>query len=141
MLTSRRVARHLLNALQAAYPQQPVGSIALDGYLSNRGLPAVVVYDRTLKAYDGTTTRVFPEGVITFLPAEDAPVGRTELGITQEAVQQVQGQVLTVDQAPGVTIVTLGQDNPVQRAVKGAAIGLPVLADTDSITILKGIFG
>lgn len=141
MLTSRRVARHLLNALQAAYPQQPVGSIALDGYLSNRGLPAVAVYDRTLKAYDGTTTRVFPEGVITFLPAEDAPVGRTELGITQEAVQQVQGQVLTVDQAPGVTIVTLGQDNPVQRAVKGAAIGLPVLADTDSITILNGIFG
>jgi hypothetical protein len=141
MLTSRRVARHLLNTLQAAYPQQPVGSIALDGYLANRGLPPVFVYDRTLKAYDGTTTRVFPDDVVTFLPGEDAPVGRTELGITQEAVQQVERRVLTAEQAPGVTIVTLGQDNPVQRAVKAAAMGLPVLADTDSIVIADGIFG
>ena len=141
MLMSRRVSRHLTNALQVAFPQQPVGSVALDGYLANRGLPGVAVYDRTLKAYDGTTTRVFPDDVITFLPAEDAPVGRTELGITQEAVQQVERRVLTAEQAPGVTIVTLGQDNPVQRAVKAAAIGMPVLADTDSITILNGIFG
>lgn len=140
MLMGRRVSRHLLNALQVAFPQQPVGSVALDGYLANRGLPPVVVYDRTLKAYDGTTTRVYPDTTITFLPAEDAPPGRTELGITQEAVQQVERQILTTDQAPGVTIVTLGQDNPVQRAVKGAAIGLPVLQDTDSITILNGIF-
>lgn len=141
MLTSRRVARHLLNALQAAYPMQPVGSVALDGYLANRGLPPVVVYDRTMKAYDGTTTRVFPDDVITFLPGADAPVGRTELGITQEAVQQVERRILTADQAPGVTIVTLGQDNPVQRAVKAAAIGLPVLQDTDSIVIADGLFG
>ncbi len=140
MLMSRRVSRHLLNALQAAFPQQPVGSVALDGYLANRGLPQPYVYDRTLKAYDGTTTRVFPDNVITFLPAEDSPVGSTELGITQEAVQQVERRVLTADQAPGVTIVTLGQDNPVQRAVKGAAIGMPVIADTDSITILRGLF-
>lgn len=141
MLMSRRISRHLVNALQVAFPQQPVGSVALDGYLANRGLPPVATYDRTLKAYDGTTTRVFPDDVITFLPAEDAPVGRTELGITQEAVQQVERRVLTADQAPGVTIVTLGQDNPVQRAVKAAAIGLPVLQDTDSITILNGVFG
>lgn len=141
MLTSRRVARHLLNALQAAYPMQPVGTVALDGYLANKGLPPVYVYDRTLTAYDGTKTRVFPDDVITFLPAADAPVGRTELGITQEAVQQVERRILTADQAPGVTIVTLGQDNPVQRAVKAAAIGLPVLQDNDSIVIADGLFG
>lgn len=139
MVMSRRVSRHLLNALQVAYPQQPVGSIALDAYLANRELPPVFLYDRTLKAYDGTVTRHFPNNVITFLPAEDAPVGRTELGITQEAVQQVNNRVLTADQAPGLTIVTLGQDNPVQRAVKAAAIGMPVLGDTDSIVILNGV--
>lgn len=141
MLMSRRVARHLANALQDAFPQQPVGETQVNGYLANRGLPPIFTYDRTLTAYDGTRTRVFPEDVVTFLPAEDVPVGRTELGITQEAVQQVEQRILMAQQAPGVTIVTLGQDNPVQRAVKAAAIGLPVLQDTDSIVIINGVFG
>ena len=141
MVTSRRGARHLLNAVQRMYPMQPVGSASLNGYLADRQLPPIFTYDRVLEAADGSKTRVFPDDVVTFLPAEDAPVGRTELGVTQEAVQQVQRQVLTAAQAPGVTIVTLGQDNPVQRAVKGAAIGMPVLADNDSIVIADGLFG
>lgn len=141
MLTSRRVARHLLNAVQRMYPQQPVGSASLNGYLADRGLPPIFTYDRVLTAADGSKARVFPDDAITFLPGEDAPVGRTELGVTQEAVQQVQRQVLTAEQAPGVTIVTLGQDNPVQRAVKAAAIGMPVLNDNDSVVIADGIFG
>lgn len=140
-LTTRRVIRSLRRALQEMYPQQPVGQDALNGYLADNGWPALVPYDRVLTAYDGTKTRLYPEGTLTFLPGEDAPVGRTELGVTQEAVQQVQGGVLTAAQAPGVTIVTLGQDNPVQRAVKAAALGLPVLQDNDAITIVSGIFG
>lgn len=140
MLSTARTALHLANRLQAAYPQQPVGASALAGYLADRGLPPLASYDRRLEAYDGTKTRVLPEGVVVFLPAADAPVGRTELGITQEAVQQVQRQILTADQAPGITIVTLGRDNPVERAVKAAAIGLPILADTDSIVIATGVF-
>jgi hypothetical protein len=140
ILSTARTALHLANRLQAAYPQQPVGASALAGYVADRGLPPIVPYDRRLEAYDGTKTRVLPEGTVVFLPAADAPVGRTELGITQEAVQQVQRQILTADQAPGVTIVTLGQDNPVQRAVKAAAIGLPVLQDNDSIVIATGVF-
>lgn len=140
MLTTSKTALHLRNRLQAAYPQQPVGATALAAYLADQNLPPVVTYDRTLQAYDGTKSRVLPEGTIVFLPASDAPIGQTELGITQEAVQQVQRQILTAAQAPGVTIVTLGQDNPVQRAVKGAALGLPVLRDTDSIVIATGLF-
>lgn len=140
MLTTAKTSLHLANRLQAAYPQQPVGASALAGYLADRNLPPIATYDRRLEAYDGTKTRVLPEGVIVFLPSADAPVGRTELGITQEAVQQVQRQILTAEQAAGVTIVTLGQDNPVQRAVKAAAIGLPVLQDNDSIVIASGLF-
>jgi hypothetical protein len=139
ILTTNRTSLHLANRLQAAYPQQPVGANALAGYMTDRNLPPIVTYDRRLEAYDGTKTRVLPEGTLVFLPA-DAPVGRTELGITQEAVQQVGRQILTADQAPGVTIVTLGQDNPVQRAVKAAALGLPVLQDNDSIVIATGLF-
>lgn len=145
MVASRRVARHMLNALQEAYPQQPIGQAQVDAYLANRGLPPVFTYDRMIESVDedGNTTRsrIFPDDVVTFLPGEDAPVGRTELGITQEAVQQVERRILAAADAPGVTIVTLGQDNPVQRAVKGAAIGMPVLQDNDAIVILNGVFG
>ena len=77
-------------------------------------------------------------------PAEfgsDEPVGATQLGVTQEAVQQVQNRVLVASEAPGVTVVTLGKDNPVQRAVKAAAIGMPVIGDIDQITVVNGIFG
>lgn len=140
MLSTSRVGLHLANRLQAAYPQQPVGQTALGAYIGDRGLPPLIAYDRTLMAYDGTKIRVLPEGTIVFLPAQDAPVGRTELGITQESVQQVERRILTADQAPGITIVTLGQDNPIQRAVKAAAMGMPVLQDIDSIVIVTAVF-
>ncbi|WP_181312471.1 major capsid protein [Nocardioides campestrisoli] len=144
-LTTRRVAATMLNAVQALFPNSPVGQNELSAYLANRGLPQIVTYDRVLVSATGARSRVYPEGTITFLPGDEDPVGRTELGITQEAVQQVTrrqpngGTALLANEVAGLTIVTLGQDNPVQRAVKGAAIGMPVLADTDAITVLKGV--
>jgi len=141
ILTTDAVYAHLLNALQGMYPQQPIGDAQLTAYLANNRLPRIETYDRRLKNEDGSSTRVYPEGTLTFLPSAGDPVGRTELGITQEAVQQVQRRILVAAEAPGITVVTLGSDNPVQRAVKGAAIGMPVLQDIDAIVVLDGIFG
>lgn len=138
-VTTAKMRTLLVNAVQKLYPQAPVGESQLDAYLANRNLPPVVTYDRALRDASGNKTRVYPEGTITFLPTNEDPVGRTELGVTQESVQQVQSRVLTREQAPGLTIVTLGRDNPVQRSVKGAALGLPVLRDNEDITILKGL--
>ncbi|MDO5500320.1 MAG: major capsid protein [Propionibacteriaceae bacterium] len=146
-LTTSRVKRQLLAALGARYPQQPVDVNTLNAYLTANDLPQVYTYDRTFTAYDGTKTRVYPEGNLTFLPGAEDPVGRTELGVTQEAVQQVNRlqpngrPALSASEAPGVTIVTLGKDNPVQRSVKAAAIGMPVLHDADQISVITGIFG
>ena len=137
-VTTAKVYRVMLKALQILYPQQPVGQTSLNAYLTERGLPGVTTYDRTLRAEDGSRTRIYPEGHLTFLPG-DGPIGRTELGVTQESVQQVQNRVLSAQEAPGLTIITLGQDNPVQRAVKGAAVGLPVIQDNEDITILSGL--
>lgn len=137
-LTTRKVNRLLLRGLQSMFPQQPAGQISLNAYLTDRGLPGVVTNDRTLRGEDGTRTRIYPEGFLTFLPG-DGPIGRTELGVTQESVQQVQNRVLSAQEAPGLTIITLGSDNPVQRAVKGAAVGLPVIQDNEDITILSGL--
>lgn len=142
-LTTGAVYRVMLNALAVKYPQSPVGANELNAFLANQQLPTVVTYDRTLRVQnpDGTTTkqRIYPEGFGTFLPGAGDPVGRTELGVTQEAVQQVQNRVLTAQEAPGATFQTLGQDNPVERAVKGAALGLPVIQDADSIVVLSNL--
>ena len=139
-LTTAKVKRALLAALAVKYPNAPVDVNTLNAYLTANDLPQVLTYDRSFTAYDGTKSRVYPEGTLTFLPG-DEPVGATQLGVTQEAVQQVQNRVLAASEAPGVTVVTLGKDNPVQRSVKAAAIGLPVLADIDQITVLSKIFG
>ena len=139
-LTTAKVKRALLAALAVKYPNAPVDVNTLNAYLTANDLPQILTYDRSFTAYDGTKSRVYPEGTLTFLPG-DEPVGATQLGVTQEAVQQVQNRVLAASEAPGVTVVTLGKDNPVQRAVKAAAIGLPVLADIDQITVLSKIFG
>lgn len=147
VLTTRRVRRALLAALAVKYPQAPVDMNTLNAYFTANELPQVATYDRTFTAYNGTKTRVYPEGHLTFLPGEDDPVGRTELGVTQEAVQQVNRiqpngrTALNAGEAPGVTIVTLGRDNPVQRSVKAAALGMPVLHDADQITVVRGVFG
>lgn len=146
-LTTARVKRALLAALAVKYPNAPVDVNTLNAYLTANDLPQIATYDRTFTAYDGSKTRVYPEGHLTFLPGEEDPVGRTELGVTQEAVQQVNRiqpngrAALNAGEAPGVTIVTLGQDNPVQRSVKAAALGMPVLHDAEQITVLKGVFG
>jgi hypothetical protein len=105
---------------------------SLNAYLADRGLPEFYTYDRTLKQEDGSEGPGLPEGYGTFLPQGDT-VGRTELGVTQESVQQVQNRVLAAQEAPGMTIQTLGSDNPVQRAVKGASVGLPVIQDNEDI--------
>ena len=144
-ICSTRTTYLLANKLQAMFPQQPIGTVSLNAYLVARGLPALVTNDRTLVTgynSDGSkiTQRVWPENAMTFLPPSDVPVGRTELGITQEAVQQVQNRVLTAAQAPGLTLQTLGEDNPVQRAVKGAVIGMPIMSDTDAILCASGLF-
>lgn len=144
-LTSRKVYSLLVAALQIAFPQGPVGADQVAAYAANRGLPTPVTYDRQMKDATGARTRFFAEGTLVFLPSDEDPVGRTELGITQEAVEQTMrlqpnGQpALAAADVPGLTVVTLGNQNPVQRAVKGAAVGMPVLGDTDSIVIWKGL--
>jgi hypothetical protein len=137
-LTTAKVYRKALASLQTMFPQQPVGETSLNAYAADRGLPTFITYDRVLRAEDGSKTRIYPEGHGTFLPAGDA-IGRTELGVTQEAVQQVQNRILSPVEVAGMTVQTLGQDNPVERAVKGASVGLPVIQDNEDIVILSGL--
>lgn len=140
ILTTRAVVDVLTAALQRHFPQQPIGAESLSAYLASKRLPSqFIINDRKFTNADGSKTRVYPEGHLTFLPGVDSPVGETELGVTQEAVQQMQGRVLAAAEVPGMTLVTLGSDNPVQRAVKGATIGMPVLRDNEDIVIMSNL--
>lgn len=140
MLTTRAVVDLMTAALQRYFPQQPIGAESLSAYLASKRLPSqFIINDRKFTNADGSKTRVYPEGHLTFLPGVDSPVGETELGVTQEAVQQMQGRVLAAAEVPGMTLVTLGSDNPVQRAVKGATIGMPVLRDNEDIVIMSDL--
>lgn len=139
-LTTRKVFRKALQVFQAKFPMQQAGIVNLNAYLADQGLPGFETNDRTLRDAAGNRTRIYPEGHLTFLPA-GGTIGRTELGVTQEAVQQVQDRVITAAEAPGLTVITLGSNNPVQRAVKGAAVGLPVIQDNEDIVILSGLLG
>lgn len=140
VLTTRAVVDLMTAALQRYFPQQPIGAESLSAYLASKRLPSqFIINDRKFTNADGTKTRVYPEGHLTFLPGVDSPVGETELGVTQEAVQQMQGRVLAAAEVPGMTLVTLGSDNPVQRAVKGATIGMPVLRDNEDIVIMSDL--
>lgn len=138
LLTSNRVYSKIAAAILAAGGN--AGTTGVNGWLADQGLPQVVRYDRTIKAEDGTRTRLFPVGTATFLP-EGETVGRTELGVTQEALQLRDKQVLSPQEVAGLTVVTLGQDDPVERSVKGAALGLPVLQDVDDIVIVTDLLG
>jgi len=146
ILTSSRVRRTLLNALQERLPTTYVGMSTLETWLMDNDLPMITTYDRMYTNADDVKTRYYPEGSITFLPDMEEGIGFTELGITQEAVHQTQriqpnGAVaLDPKEVAGITVVTMGQDDPVQRAVKGAALGMPVIADIDQVTVLNGLF-
>lgn len=106
------------NGRTMAFPNE------FDATLAALELPRFETYDRQFGSI-GNLTRVIPENILLMLPA--GAIGETQLGVTEEAIQLVQAQILAASQAPGITVVTLQNDNPVQRAVKSAAIGMPVI--------------
>lgn len=129
ILTSRRILGLLLRnaeirGILAANGVTP--SIASQGSLSNvlaaYGLPPITTYERQI---DGA--RVIPDNRLIFLPADDARLGATVLGITEQAKQLTQARVLSAAETPGVTVATLIEDHPVARHVNADSIGLPVL--------------
>lgn len=99
----------------------------LNALLSANDLPPIETYDRSLRNVDGTVVRVAPDNRIAFLPPAGVQLGQTQYGPTEEAAELIDARVLAPGQGPGIAVVTLVEDNPVQKAVKSAAIALPVI--------------
>jgi hypothetical protein len=140
ILTSTRAQRLLLrntsviNAVAGAQTGRTQATPAeISGFLAAEGLPNIETYDRQYGSFDAGFTRVLPENILVMLPS--GALGETLLGITEEAVELVQAGILAAQSAPGITVVTMVEDNPVQKAVLSAAIPLPVLSQPYQLLI------
>jgi hypothetical protein len=142
MLSSRRVQRLLLRntsvingAVGAQMGRTQINPAELAGFLAAEDLPNLEVYDRQYGSLAPTSnlTRVIPDNVLIMLPP--GPMGSTMMSVTEEAIRLVQAQVLAAAEAPGITVVTMVEDDPVQQAVKSAAIGMPVITQPYQLLI------
>lgn len=138
--SSRVISLMLLNeqVRSSLGTSNAVTQAGLTAALQAHGLPPIVAYDRVLRNAAGVRQRIWPADRLAIIPTGD-PIGSTQVGITAEAILQVENRILTAEQAPGLTINTLGQDDPPSRAVKGAAAGLPVLDEPDVLVVASGL--
>jgi len=102
------------------------------GLLAELGLPPMETFDQVLGVTDPNTglttaTRLTPANRLIFLPA--GPVGQQQYGITEEAVSLRDQQVIPQAELAGITPVTYVEENPVQKSVASAALGMPVIRD------------
>lgn len=106
----------------------------LNQVLNAHGLPQVVTYDARVDV-DGSSTRPIANDKMIFLPANGRSLGRTVWGITAEALELVEAGYMRIDDAPGITSVTLKDGDPVKVWSKSTATSMPVIDDPRKILI------
>lgn len=142
MWVSRKTARSL--AANAKYqalasvggvtpPRLSLGDI--NAAHDRLGFPEVVVYNSSFKI-GGVETRVLGEDLVLFTPRDPSELGFTAWGVTAEALELMEAQSLSVDDAAGLTAVVTKDGDPVTRWTKVTGICLPVLTDPDRLGIL-----
>lgn len=106
----------------------------LNQVLAAHGLPQVVTYDTRVDVA-GSSTRVIADNKMIFLPADGRSLGRTVWGITAEALELVEAGFMRLEDAPGITSVTMKDGDPVRVWSKSAATCMPVIDDPRKILI------
>jgi hypothetical protein len=109
---------------------QRITRATIDSVLSSNGIPPIKTYDVKVRK-NGVATRVLPEDKIYFMPAGE--VGKTHFGVTAEAVKLRSKGLIKREQAPGLVVVALDSDHPVQTSTLATAIAVPSLGRSDFI--------
>ena len=91
------------------------------------------MFDTITKATFGHLDMAWDERRAALAEEAIAPI----LDVVSAAV--CENRTLAASEAPGLTVVTMGEDNPVRRAVKVAAVGMPVIEEPDQVMVLKDI--
>lgn len=109
---------------------QRVTRSTLDSIRQVNGLPPIKTYDVKVRK-NGVATRVLPANKVFYMPAGE--VGKTHFGVTAEAIKLRSKGVITREQAPGLVVVVLDSDHPVQTSTLATALALPSLGRRDFI--------
>lgn len=119
----------------------PIATLAdVNEAFAINGLPRVIRYDRRVQDANGVNQRIIPENVAVMLPAgggEDgqagSPIGETQHGITAEAGRFVRDGALSAEEAAGLVVGLLEEDNPATDYTIGTTVALPVLSRPEAL--------
>jgi hypothetical protein len=111
---------------------RPMSRGEINTILVDEGLPAIDIYDRRIKNYEGVTARVTKDDTILFLPAPGAG-GESELGATYWGTTLTATELdwaIEDTERAGIVAGVVKTDNvPVIAEVVADAIGMPVLGN------------
>jgi hypothetical protein len=139
IVTSSQVMGYMLrndsirNALGASAATM-VTRQSLTDLLAAFGVPPIETYDAQLTNSAGTKARVIPADRVLFLPP-NGELGRTQYGITAEAVELAGEGLIGPADAAGVVATVFKDKDPVAVWTKGAAIALPIIANPDLLFV------
>jgi hypothetical protein len=107
----------------------------IQGVLSARNLPPLIVVDEVVNLEGAGETRVLPEGTVVFLPAPSERFGETTFGPTVEAINLARAGFLPVASAPGLTGTNLITFDPEHTWTKVSGLVVPVLKDPNAVMV------
>jgi hypothetical protein len=111
---------------------RPLSREDINALLADEGLPQIDIYNRRIKNYEGTISRVTKDDSILFLPAPGAG-GESELGATYWGTTLTATELdwaIEDTERAGIVAGVVKNDNvPVIAEVVADAIGMPVLGN------------
>lgn len=111
-------------------PITNLGATDLGREVPGAGTPTNPFYDVKVRV-GGVQTPLLPTDKVLFLPPTDVPTGATFYGTTAEAIRLIERNLIQRSAAPGITVLALQNENPVQTFTVGSAIALPVIINPE----------
>lgn len=122
-----------INAIYEQFGLPPIVSLGADGIgapVVGSGAPVSPFYDAKVRV-NGVQTPIIPTDKVVYLPPADAPVGATFYGQTAEATRLIERGLIQRTEGPGITVLAMQNDSPVQTFTVGSAIALPVIINPE----------
>lgn len=122
-----------INNIFASFGIPPItnlGANDLGRQVPGAGTPTNPFYDVKVRV-NGVQTALLPTDKVVFVPPTDTPVGATFYGATAESIRLVEQNLIKREAAPGITVLALQNENPVQTFTVGSAIALPVIINPE----------
>jgi hypothetical protein len=112
-------------------PITNLGANDLGREVPGAGTPTNPFYDVKVRI-NGVQTPLLPTDKVLFVPPTGTtPMGSTFFGTTAEAISLIEKNKIQRQAAPGITVLALQNESPVQTFTVGSAIALPVIVNPE----------